>query len=108
MNKEKINIELSRISTPTGITPSGDYTLDDYTCDEILDYINEQDQENTNLKQALNKIRKIINDKKEPFNWEYPDTNFWLNHNNIKDILQIIDEALGDDDSENNDNSFNK
>lgn len=91
MNKEKIINELSRISTPTGFTPYGDYTLDDYTCDEILDYINEQEQENTNLKkenkilkenaenndkvvdkvnwdnrllkQALNEIRKKIKDK---------------------------------------------
>jgi len=60
MNKEKIINTLSRISTPTGFTLYGDYTLNDYTRDEILDYINEQEKENTNLKQALNEIREVL------------------------------------------------
>lgn len=89
MNKEKIIIELTRISTPTGLTPYGDITLDDYTCDEILDFINMLDEEKTNLKQVLIEIRKIFTECKmlmsHEFDWEEQADN----------ILQIIDEGLG-------------
>lgn len=91
MNREKIIIELSRISTPTGITPYGDITLDDYTCDEILDYITEQEDENINLKQALNKIREYIN-RKQIYLSPIDATAIEI----CRDILQIIDE-VGDD-----------
>lgn len=51
--------------------------------------------ENTNLKQALNKIRKIINESEE-FGYVKSVTK-----DVQEDILQIINEAIGDDDSEN-------
>jgi len=51
MNSEKIIMELSRISTPTGITCCGDITLDDSTCDEIIEYI-------IDLEKSLEKIKR--------------------------------------------------
>lgn len=93
MNKEKIIIELSRISTPTGITLYGDITLDDYTCDEILDYITEQEKENNNLKQALNKIKKCCEENAIEVNTrEYGN----LVVTNTDDISEIINKVLGE------------
>lgn len=54
--------------------------------------------DNFNLARTLNDIRTIINNKKQPFNWDYPDTNFWLNHDEIMGILRIIGKALREDD----------
>lgn len=98
MNKEKIINELLKISTPTGITPYGDYTLDDYTCNKILDYINELEKENTNLKQALNDIREYVNNHKR--NLIHPLTGEeyeMLDDENILNILQIIDKVRGNE-----------
>lgn len=98
MNKEEIISELSRISTPTGLTPSGDYTLDDYTCDEILEYISEQENENTNLKYMLNRIVDYANSDEllerllEPKINNKGETHYDLIR---KDILQIIDKVGG-------------
>lgn len=55
-------------------------------------------QENTNLKQALNKIRKCCKtDCIEVHTREYGSSMVC----DIYDILQIINEAIGDDDSGN-------
>lgn len=63
MNSEKIIIELSRISTPTGLTCSGDVTLDDSTCDEIIEYITGlEEQVKCLLKQKENFEHLIAND----------------------------------------------
>lgn len=86
MNSEKIIIELSKISTPTGITCCGDITLDDSTCDEIIEYIQ-------NLEQALNEIKEYIITKKIT-----KDGVFLVKESTFgQDILQIIDNVLGDE-----------
>lgn len=54
--------------------------------------------DNFNLARTLNDIRTIINNKKQPFNWNYPDTNFWLSHDEIIGILRIIGKALREND----------
>ena len=53
---------------------------------------------NFNLARTLNDIRTIINNKKQPFNWNYPDTNFWLSYDEIIGILRIIGKALREND----------
>lgn len=53
---------------------------------EITNFMKNMENENTNLKQALNEIREYCNN---PFNWKY--TDHYLEKN---DILQIIDKYM--------------
>lgn len=67
----------------------------------LRDYIKEIQQENTNLKQALNEIREYINKNTDcnpidnviykPFIYKKEEYEF------IEDILQIIDKYKGSD-----------
>jgi len=53
------------------------------------------EKENTNLKQALNEIRKYI---KGAYEMAIYTKNIYLAEENIEDILQIIDKTLGGSD----------
>ena len=64
MNKNKIEEWLRDISTPTGLSYSGDRTLSDSEVDCIINYINELEQKNKEYekyKSAIYKIKNYIN-----------------------------------------------
>lgn len=64
----------------------------------IENYIYELEQENTNLKQALNEIREYINKIND---WQVCSKYDCIYRDNVLDILQIIDKVLRDGNSEN-------
>lgn len=62
---------------------------------EVTNYINSLESETTNLKQALNEIRELV------IEHEDLEKNVLLDYALIRGtILQIIDKARGDDDSD--------
>jgi len=96
MNSEKIIMELSRISTPTGITCCGDITLDDSTCDEIIEYvtyIEEKANKYDTLQQQKDQLIKYLEDFVNKTDYEvnvkenYPYLA-WANA--YKDLLERI------------------
>lgn len=64
---------------------------------EICRFMYSIDNENTNLKQALNEIRKYIFNKSviPKFKKKLAIDDGFIFKGNIKDILQIIDKVLG-------------
>ncbi len=62
---------------------------------EITDFMRNMEQENTNLKQALNEIREYINNTTTMIVVGKPLK--LSEETSGKDILQIIDKVLGDD-----------
>ncbi len=71
--------------------------LSEYNIYELVNHTTDEEMQNIKFKQALNKIRKYCEDNAIEVNTkEYGN----LVVTNTDDILQIINEAIGDDDSE--------
>lgn len=60
MNKDVIKEWLEDISTPTGLSYSGDLTLSNSMVDKIGEYIEEIEQENQQLKKQKNDVIDYI------------------------------------------------
>ena len=62
MNKEIIEKVLLEISTPTGLTYSGDTTICNDEVKDIMNYINNLEQQCKKQKEVIDKATNIIND----------------------------------------------
>lgn len=61
MNKEIIEKILLEISTPTGLTYSGDTTICDDEVKDIMNYINNIEQQCKKQKEVIDKAREYVN-----------------------------------------------
>lgn len=87
MDKEIIEKILLEISTPTGLTYSGDTTICNDEVKDIMNYINNIEQQCKKQKEIIDKLSKIIFEIKDSIEITggYPS-------NYIDDLLKILED----------------
>jgi hypothetical protein len=96
---EEIAESLREISTPTGLSYSGDRTLNNSYTEKIIDYINSLQQKVEQLenirKEAIKLIEEDILGKKiENVNWDYDDCYYSdMPVERIKPLLNILNKG---------------
>lgn len=90
MDKEIIEKVLLEISTPTGLTYSGDTTICNDEVKDIMNYINNIEQQCKKQKEVIN---KAVNDIQEIIDAVNKNTIIAMKQFNFK--LEIIQDELG-------------
>ena len=85
MNKEIIEKVLLEISTPTGLTYSGDTTICNDEVKDIMNYINNLEQQCQKQKEVINNAIEYIKEKQKI---QY---KFALSHIECDDLLEILE-----------------
>ena len=94
MNKEIIEKVLLEISTPTGLTYSGDTTICNDEVKDIMNYINNLEQQVKKQKEVIDKVVKYIDDlrdesaERQGFYNCFPDDLYIPDINELLDILK--------------------
>ena len=98
MNKEIIEKVLLEISTPTGLTYSGDTTICNDEVKDIMNYINNLEQQCQKQKEVIDKAVKYIDDlrdesaERQGFYNCFPDDLYIPDINELLDILKEVSE----------------
>lgn len=93
MNKEIIEKVLLEISTPTGLTYSGDTTICNDEVKDIMNYINNLEQQCKKQKEVIDKAIKFLEEwGKEPDADMYMLMNEYKEFNELLDILKEVSE----------------
>lgn len=98
MDKEIIEKFLLEISTPTGLTYSGDTTICDDEVKYIMNYINDLEQQCKKQKEVIDKAIKYIDDlrdesaERQGFYNCFPDDLYIADINELLDILKEVSE----------------
>lgn len=97
MDKEIIEKVLLEISTPTGLTYSGDITICDDEVKDIMNYINNIEQQCKKRKEVIDKAVKYIDDLRDKsaesqgFYNCFPDDLYIPDINELLDILKEVE-----------------